>query len=178
MAFFYHYTVKLDDKGRITIPSDYKSSMEEDYKSDNLAVVHGVAQQNCLVVYPLQVWIEKMNKLIKSPDMAKQNVRKIVNFRRYLNINTYQKKLDKTGKLLIPARLWEKIGLTKVSGGLEMVISGNFDCFEIWMQGSWEEYINQGAGLFSEAASLDGESLDPMLEANFYLDGYENKNNQ
>lgn len=176
MAFFWNYSLKLDDKGRITIPSDYKNALEKEYHTNNLAVVHGVVKQKCLVIYPYQVWIQKLKKLIEQ-NTVKQDARKVLTLRRYLTTNTYKKELDKNGKLLIPPRLWNKIDVEKIRGGLEMVIVGNFDSFEVWLSNTWEEYQKQEMSVYKEGVTPE-EFVDLDPEALFYLGKDDDKDTQ
>ncbi len=167
MAFFWNYTLKLDDKGRITIPSEYKHTLEKDFRTSVLAVVHGVVQQKCLVVYPQDIWVQKMKKLIQSSS-GTQDARKILNLRRYLTSNTYQKELDKNGKLLIPPRLWHKLDIDNIRNGIEMVIIGNFDCFEVWLKSTWDNY--QQSEMSSYQQGVDPEEFTELNpEELFYL---------
>ncbi len=139
MGFYWQFSVKKDDKGRITIPGEYKEVLNSEYNGCKLAITHGFVRQNCLVVHPDKVWVRKIQKLLKSKE-GKKNPRELNILKRYLMSNTYLKQLDNNGKILIPQILWEKIGVNDKKGGREIIIVGNFDSFEIWDAKEWERY--------------------------------------
>lgn len=111
---------KIDDKGRLKIPTDFRRFLEERYGPD--LFVTSVIGDSALL-YPLQVWEEVEGRLnaIPSADPVK---------RRYLErVNYYgqQVQLDVQGRLLIPQILRESAGMNG-----DVVVTGQLDHLVVW----------------------------------------------
>jgi MraZ protein len=111
---------KIDDKGRLKIPTDFRRAIEERYGPD--LFVTSIAGDSALL-YPLPVWEEIEARLggMASTDRVKA---------RYLErVNYYgqQSRLDNQGRLLIPPILRESAGM---SG--EVVVSAQLDHLVVW----------------------------------------------
>lgn len=111
---------KIDDKGRLKIPTDFRRFLEERYGPD--LFVTSVIGDSALL-YPLQVWEEVEARLgaIPSADPVK---------RRYLErVNYYgqQVQLDVQGRLLIPQILRESAGMNG-----DVVVTGQLDHLVVW----------------------------------------------
>lgn len=111
---------KIDDKGRLKIPTDFRRFLEERYGPD--LFVTSVIGDSALL-YPLPVWEEVEARLsaIPSADPVK---------RRYLErVNYYgqQVQLDVQGRLLIPQILRESAGMNG-----DVVVTGQLDHLVVW----------------------------------------------
>jgi MraZ protein len=111
---------KIDDKGRLKIPTDFRRAIEERYGLD--LFVTSIEGDSALL-YPLPVWEEIEARLggMASTDRVKA---------RYLErVNYYgqQSRLDNQGRLLIPPILRESAGM---SG--EVVVSAQLDHLVVW----------------------------------------------
>lgn len=165
MYFSWYHSIKKDDKGRITIPNDYKNILSESFPGMKLSVTYGFVKQNCLVIHPSEVFDNKLKRLLKIKSIPQRQRTALLHHKRILTKNTCSKKLDRSGKLLIPKELWEKIGITDTSGGIELVISGNDDSMEIWPRADWDTYHNEDA-----PEDIDVESLLTFDEVDNYED--------
>jgi MraZ protein len=111
---------KIDDKGRLKIPTDFRRLLEERWGPD--LFVTSVQGESALL-YPLPVWeeIEQRLSSLASTDPIRL---------RYLErVNYYgqQVRLDVQGRILIPQILRES---ASVSG--DVVVSGQLDHFVVW----------------------------------------------
>lgn len=111
---------KIDDKGRLKIPTDFRRFLEERYGPD--LFVTSVIGDSALL-YPLQVWEEVEARLsaVPSSDPVKK---------RYLErVNYYgqQAQLDVQGRLLIPQILRESAGMNG-----DVVVTGQLDHLVVW----------------------------------------------
>lgn len=111
---------KIDDKGRLKIPTDFRRFLEERYGPD--LFVTSVIGDSALL-YPLQVWEEVESRLsaIPSSDPVKK---------RYLERVNYfgqQAQLDVQGRLLIPQILRESAGMNG-----DVVVTGQLDHLVVW----------------------------------------------
>ncbi len=111
---------KIDEKGRLKVPTGFRRHMEERYDKD--VFITSVLGDSVLL-YPLQVWeeIEARLAALPSTDRAKQ---------RYLERVSYygqQGKLDGQGRIVIPPLLRDSAAM---SG--EVVVSARLDHLEVW----------------------------------------------
>jgi MraZ protein len=111
---------KIDDKGRLKIPTDFRRHLEERYGAE---VFITSLQGDAVFVYPLAVWEEREARLqaLPSTDPVKQ---------RYLERVSYfgqQTELDAQGRVLIPPLLRASAGMDG-----EVVVSGRLDHLVIW----------------------------------------------
>lgn len=111
---------KIDDKGRLKVPTEFRRILEESYGPEVFitSVVGDSAK-----LYPLPVWEEVEQKLagVPSSDRAKQR------FLERVNYFGQQLRLDSQGRVLIPQILREQ---AEILG--EVVVSGRIDQLEIW----------------------------------------------
>jgi len=111
---------KIDDKGRLKIPTDFRRLLEDRWGPD--LFVTSVQGESALL-YPLPVWeeIEQRLSAIASTDPAR------VRFLERVNYFGQQVRLDVQGRILVPQILRES---ASVSG--DVVVSGQLDHLVVW----------------------------------------------
>lgn len=111
---------KIDDKGRLKVPTEFRRILEESYGSE-VFITSVVGSSASL--YPLQVWEEIESRLAKLPasDRAKQR------FLERVNYFGQQLRLDNQGRVVIPQILRDH---AEIVG--DVVVSGRLDQLEIW----------------------------------------------
>jgi MraZ protein len=112
---------KIDDKGRLKIPTDFRRILEERFGQQDLFVTS--LKGDSALLYPLPVWeeIEERLRAVPSTDRAKA---------KYLARVSYygqQVKVDVQGRLLIPQILRESAGMTG-----DVVVTGELDHLVVW----------------------------------------------
>ncbi|MCC6638973.1 division/cell wall cluster transcriptional repressor MraZ [Candidatus Falkowbacteria bacterium] len=122
--FIGEYKHTVDDKGRLALPSKFKSSLLK-----GAVVTRGL--DNCLYVYTLVEWEKLAIKLAALP-ISKQNTRA---FARLMLAGAMDVSLDKQGRIILPEYLREYAKLQK-----RVVITGLYSHLEIWDEKSWESY--------------------------------------
>lgn len=115
-----HSPARIDEKGRLKVPTDFRKIIEERYGSD--CFITSMDGEQALI-YPLPVWFEFQARLAKVPSTsrAKSNLLQRVNY--YGQVAT----LDAQGRLLVPAVLREVAGIAD-----DVVVLGNEDHLIIW----------------------------------------------
>ncbi len=131
MDFYGNFTHRLDNKGRVSIPSKYRKILEDKYKCQELVIT---VLDNALSIYPLAEWEKIKLERLSTVDTTTPEGRKKV---RQFASNAEEVEVDAQGRVLLSAELQAKAGLVK---GEEVVIAGNLHCFEIWHPQRWEEY--------------------------------------
>lgn len=111
---------KIDDKGRLKMPTGFMRVLEEGHGLD--VFITSVTGESALV-YPLKAWEEIEKRLSQTPssDRAKQR------FLERVNYYGQQLSLDNQGRVVIPQILREK---AQIVG--EVVVIGQIDKLEIW----------------------------------------------
>lgn len=129
------HELNLDDKGRVIIPIRYRDALE-----DGLYVTHGL--NGCLWIMAEATWQSVAGKL--------KTVEVSVEFERNLYAGE-STRLDRQGRLTIPARLRKYAGLLKVDQATRketaseaVVLNGFRNCLEIWQPERWDERAESG----------------------------------
>lgn len=129
--FIGEYKAKVDDKGRMVLPSAFKSCPDPDQGMK--FVVKKSLFSNCLEMFSYQEW-----------EAASQSVRSKLNFfnrehaafwREYMRDTAEVAPDGKIGRILIPKSLLEKVG---IGIGTEVIFSGSNHMIEIWSKDEFE----------------------------------------
>jgi MraZ protein len=137
------YQCKLDAKGRLMIPADFKEQLGN--LADQGFVMRPGLFNTCIELYTMNDWMEKQSKLKNLSQFVKANV----DLMRKYNAGAKMVKLDASGRMLIPKNLIEGGALNK-----EVVINALPAYMEIWDKDAYRAKLDE----------LDQESLEKMLE--------------
>jgi MraZ protein len=115
-----HSPAKIDEKGRLKVPADFRKIIEERYGKD--CFITSTDGERALV-YPLPVWFEFQSRLAKVPStsVAKAKLLERVNY--FGQVGS----LDTQGRITVPAVLREVAGITD-----EVVVLGSQDHLIVW----------------------------------------------
>ena len=125
-----NYPARIDEKGRLKIPTSFFQLIETNYGSDVFVTsLHG----DNVRIYPMDVWMEFERKLQAMPDFhpTKQKLLKRVHF--FGQPNT----LDKQGRLVLPAHLRDS---AQMKGGVDVL--GMQDRLDVWNHDVLQEQIH------------------------------------
>ncbi len=125
------YECKIDDKGRLKVPSSLIKQMEN--FDDKAFVVKRSVFQTCLEVYPMNVWDKVMGKINKLNRFIKKNA----DFIRMFTAGVKTVELDNAGRLQISKDLITFANLQK-----DIVITSAGELFEIWDKEAYEKVIS------------------------------------
>lgn len=120
-SFVGDYICKLDDKGRVLVPAAFKRQSKGVF--DRFILKKDIFE-DCLVLFTIEEW-ERQIELIKkkiNPYVQAQN-----RFLREFYKSAAEVEIDSNGRILIPKRFVEMVGLVK-----EVVFVGIGDKIEIW----------------------------------------------
>lgn len=135
------YECKIDDKGRVKLPSSLIKQMES--FAGEAFVVKRAVFQNCLEVYPMKPWEKLMEKINSLNRFVKKNA----DFIRQFTAGVKIVELDSAGRLQISKDLVQFSGLTK-----DLVITSAGELFEIWDKDAYEKVITADAVDFASLA--------------------------
>ena len=111
---------KIDDKGRLKIPTDFRRHLEERYGPD--LFVTSILGDSALL-YPLPVWEEIEGRLAAMPSTDRTKSR----FLERVNYFGQQARLDVQGRVLVPQILRESAGMNG-----DVVVSAQIDHLVVW----------------------------------------------
>jgi MraZ protein len=119
----------IDDKGRLKVPSTFRTYIEESWGSD--FYVTSLSGESALI-YPLPIWQEIEERLAKLPSLnpTKKKFLDRTNF--YGQVTA----ADKSGRILIPTLLRES---AQMAG--EVAVLGYLDHLDIWNQKRFLEQL-------------------------------------
>ena len=126
MNFFGRYEHTIDEKGRITIPSEYREVL-----GDSVYVTQGF--DGNLQAFHIQMF-ERLSEQLRSIGFLSPNSRLL---RRLLFSNAKQINFDSAGRILIPAFLRETANLETTA-----MVVGMGEFFEIWTPERWQDQQN------------------------------------
>lgn len=118
---------KIDDKGRLKIPTDFRRHLEERWGPD--LFVTSVLGDSAMI-YPLPVWEEIEDRLASMPSTDRTTSR-------YLERVSYfgqQVKMDAQGRIVVPQILRESAEIV----GEEVVVSAQINHLVVWNRERFE----------------------------------------
>jgi len=129
-----HFNCKLDAKGRLMLPSEFKEQMGE--LADEGFVLRPSLFENstCLDLFTRKDWDLQQEKLRETFSIYDEEGIKAL---RFLNEGVRFVKLDASGRLQIPKELMERGGLVK-----EVVVEALANKMEIWDKARYEQSVS------------------------------------
>lgn len=154
--FIGEHTFKVDGKGRVSIPADFRRELEE---GDPLAsqtgrprmvIVYGHDKQKQLVVHTFEGYKRLAQDIARLPRGSER--RKIME-RMILN-RARPTEVDNDGRLVLPQMLRDKIGLDGTA-----YFAGMGETFEIWKP---ETHDDVDAAITEKWLEEQGDDFDPL----------------
>ena len=142
-AFIGTHRHTLDDKGRVSVPAQFRRQLT----AEDLYL--NVGMEGCLVLYPSQRWQELEEKLLALPRNRETRF-----FVRSLAQNLRAVSIDSQGRISIPSELAEMAGIRS-----DVMFLGKFDTMELWQPERYNSYIDEAGFSCEEIA----EGLDLPL---------------
>jgi len=115
----------IDGKGRLSIPSRFRETLNERYDSRLVVTTY----DNCLIAYPLAEWQKLEEKISLLPEFKKDTKA----FLRFFYSSATDCAIDKLGRILLPQTLRDYAKLEK-----DVVLIGAFRHMEIWSKPLWD----------------------------------------
>ncbi|MCM1177462.1 MAG: hypothetical protein NC308_08350 [Clostridium sp.] len=139
IKFIGEYTAKIDDKGRLVLPSAFKAIMAAESRASGNAedsadmrmVIKKDIYEDCLEMYTYEEWVRQSEELKSRLNFLKRE--HAMFWRAYMRDRALVEPDGKLGRISIPKKLLESIGADK-----EVVFSGNDHKIEIWAKDRFE----------------------------------------
>ena len=132
--------VKLDGKGRLSVPTQYRARLLD--SSGGKMVVSPDHRSPCLNIHPLPQWEELEEKIGQLPG-PQQSV-----LRRFVIGRAQECEMDGNGRILLNQELCEHAGLEKGA-----VMAGVGNRLELWQEDAWQA-VSQKEELSTEDLEL------------------------
>lgn len=135
------YECRLDPKGRVMLPADLKRKMPSDTQG-SFVLLRGF--EECLVLYPQNVWNEIVGNIKENYDPFDEDHRQ---FLRYFYRGASEIELDGSSRLLIPKSLLEYAGIDR-----DLVMFAILDHVEIWSKETYGQTLSNQPKEISQLA--------------------------
>jgi len=132
------HSYALDPKGRVSLPVRFREAF-----ADGCWLTIG--QDNCLYVFPRIEW-ERRASEVGSPLLSDAAGRA---YGRMFFGKAHEAELDSQGRVTIPGRLREEVGITK-----DVIVLGVMDRMEIWDRATYDRYEEAFGGAY-QAGTLE-----------------------
>jgi MraZ protein len=139
-SFIGEFDCKVDAKGRVMMPSGLRKQLEPE-AGEKFVLNRGFEQ--CLVLYPKNVWSTISAEISKLNQYKKKNRE----FIRYFYRGATELGLDGTGRILFPRRLLNYASISK-----EVVLFAYFDRIEVWNKSTYDNLLTDEPDDFSRLA--------------------------
>ncbi|TNH03307.1 division/cell wall cluster transcriptional repressor MraZ [Testudinibacter sp. TR-2022] len=144
-------SVSLDSKGRLAVPTRYRTEILEQNGGQMVCTVD--IRQPCLLLYPLNEWEIIEQKLAALSNFDPQQRR----LQRVMLGYAAECGLDKNGRILLSPVLREHVKLDK-----NIMLVGQLNKFEIWSEEAWLAQIAEDIEIGSSGAFVDSEVLKTL----------------
>lgn len=134
------YDCKIDDKGRMRLPSGLISQLGE---RDSFVFVINRGFEKCLMLYPEEVWERITNEINQLNLYSKKNR----DFVRYFYRGANKVTMDGADRILVAKRLLEYAGMEK-----DVILSAYNDRIEIWAKEEYDRMLDEEPDDFSDLA--------------------------
>ena len=130
------HSYQMDPKGRISLPAKFRDAFK--------AGVHlTLGQEGCLYAFPPEEWREEKTR-VEERALSNPSSR---GYTRVFFGNAEHVDLDAQGRLVVPRRLREKVGLAR-----DVAVIGVSDRLEIWPLEDWERYAEEQEASYRSGA--------------------------
>lgn len=140
MSFLGEYELKLDAKGRLRLPGALKQQLSPEAKG-RFVVNRGF--EECLEIYPINVWQDVRNKVEKLNQFKKKERA----FIRYFLRGATEVVLDGADRLNIPKHLLEYAGIKG-----DAIITPGKNTLELWNKVKYEKELAMDSDSFADLA--------------------------
>ncbi len=137
-----HYINTIDDKGRISIPSQFRQAISNQEINSLIVTKHF---DGCLYGYTLDSWQDILSKVATLPQSKKE----VKAYQRFVISSAVECVFDKLGRILIPAKQREYAQISK-----EVMFAGVGTRIEIWSREVWDKVIEDSKNILKNSEIL------------------------
>ncbi|MEM8960307.1 MAG: division/cell wall cluster transcriptional repressor MraZ [Acidobacteriota bacterium] len=127
-------TAKIDDKGRLKLPSQFLSKLQELHGDGATAVFVTSTNGKSARIYPMPEWEKVEERLAQAPSSD----RAVQSFLNWVSYYGQELSLGGQGRLLMPQLLREKAQITG-----EVMVFGRLRYLEVWNREHFEAQLEE-----------------------------------
>ena len=142
--YFGRYINVLDAKGRINLPARFRDITEKSVGGE-MTFIMTRGTEECIVIFPINEWRRKITELETQVTDGEQ--RRVLN--RRINFYASHQKIDKQGRINIPADLIQYAHLDK-----EVVVLGAGKRIEIWNPPELDKYLQNAESHYQKLSGF------------------------
>lgn len=149
LQFLGNIEAKIDAKARLFVPAAFRKILQS--SDQNTLILRKDLFQDCLILYPLQVWEEELTKLrsrLNRWDMEQQAL-----FRQFV-VDAERLEMDTNGRILIPKRYCQMVGIST-----DVRFLGVDNTIEIWTNDALDKTLIPAKDFSSRIQDLMNNSL-------------------
>ncbi len=129
MAYFLGtFDYSIDGSNRLNIPAKFRKVMDQLGQTE---FVISKEQENCLTIYPYNIWKERVGDKISELPHSDENANRL---RRLIGLTTTEVSLDNQGRVNIPSDYYTHAGIEK-----KIRIIGSVDTIQVWNPLKYEQ---------------------------------------
>ena len=125
------YLCKLDEKGRVIVPSPMRERLE----TEGNGVVFLKGPEQSLWIYSTAEWARVLERTKTKLDEDQSRL-----FMHFIVSEAGTSDVDKAGRILIPTRLRK---LIPVEEDQEIILVGLYNRMEVWNPSEWRRYLSK-----------------------------------
>ena len=115
-----HGPAKIDDKGRLKVPANFRKVIEDKFGKD-LFITSFDGEK--ALVYPIPVWFDFQARLAKVPSTSQAKTKLLERANYFGQVSA----MDVQGRVLVPQKLRDVAGIAA-----DVVVLGNQDHLVVW----------------------------------------------
>ncbi|HEY2322893.1 MAG TPA: division/cell wall cluster transcriptional repressor MraZ [Thermoanaerobaculia bacterium] len=126
-----HAPAKIDEKGRLKVPSGFRKIIEEKYGQE--CFITSTDGERALV-YPLPVWYDFQSRLAKVPSTSQAKTKLLERVNYFGQVAS----IDNQGRVLVPAVLRNDAAIAD-----DVVVLGNTDHLIVWNEERMKKRLDE-----------------------------------
>jgi len=134
IAFRGNHPAKIDDRGRLKVPAEYKAQLEARFgPTPSVFITCDEDDGGYAQIFPLDHW-EQYEDRIRQMARSNDSRGKLLETVNFFGLST---QLDPQGRVQIPLELRESAGL---GADAEVYVLGQLECLTVWNQSRYRDY--------------------------------------
>jgi MraZ protein len=154
MNFLGQFECKMDDKGRVKLPTVLRKQFPE---GDGSRFMLAKDIEDCLVIYPAKTW-EKTEATLQKLNPFNSNHQKFINA---VTTGLTEVDIDSADRFLISTTLKKYLGTSK-----DIVLKGKFDRIQVWDANKYEAYTQGNVANIQQLADEVANYLEDKTGGN------------
>ncbi|MEJ2051781.1 MAG: hypothetical protein P8Y60_18470 [Calditrichota bacterium] len=142
--YFGRYRNVLDTKGRVNMPARFREMTDSQAEGNQIFILTR-GTEKYVAMFPIGEWRRKISELEHKVEDGAQ--RRVLN--RRINFHASHQKVDKQGRINVPAELIQYANLRK-----DVIVLGTGKKIEIWNPEELDKYLQKAETQYQELSNF------------------------